>query len=253
MNIIKYLRIIKKYYKAIGFKGIIYSVKGIISGKSVLLKKGSITHPFSLRVPSSDVLVYDQIFVEEEYGAFLGIKPKLIIDAGANIGLASIYFSMKYPESKIIAIEPDRDNFNLMKKNIEPYPNIIPVLGALWDKNEMINLVDPGLGNWGFMVDRATSKQSNSSRIKGMTIDKIISDYNIEEIDILKIDIEGSEKEVFSDTTLWIDKVNVLIVELHERMKSGCNRSFYNGTNDHFIKEWHQGENVYLSKLDLHV
>jgi FkbM family methyltransferase len=160
---------------------------------------------------------------------------------------------MKYPESKIIAIEPDRDNFNLMKKNIEPYPNIIPILGALWDKNEMINLVDPGLGNWGFMVDRATSKQSNSSRIKGMTIDKIISDYNIEEIDILKIDIEGSEKEVFSDITLWIDKVNVLIVELHERMKSGCNRSFYNGTNDHFIKEWHQGENVYLSKLDLHV
>jgi hypothetical protein len=80
-----------------------------------------------------------------------------------------------------------------------------------------------------------------------MTVDKIMQDYNLEKVDILKIDIEGAEKEVFTDTSSWIEKVNSIIIELHERMKAGCNRSFYCGSNG-FDNEWKQGENVYLSR-----
>jgi hypothetical protein len=74
-----------------------------------------------------------------------------------------------------------------------------------------------------------------------------MNDYNLTSIDILKIDIEGAEKEVFEDSSLWIDKVDSLIVELHERMKPGCNRTFYCGSNG-FVDEWKNGENVYLSR-----
>ena len=84
--------------------------------------------------------------------------------------------------------------------------------------------------------------------VTAMTVDKVMLDYGLEKIDILKIDIEGAEREVFRDPTLWIDKVDALIVELHERMKPGCNRSFYKSTNDEFDHEWIQGENVYLSR-----
>ena len=66
-------------------------------------------------------------------------------------------------------------------------------------------------------------------------------------IDILKIDIEGAEKEVFSDTSAWIEKVDSIIIELHERMKPGCISSFYAGSRG-FNKEWRQGENIYLSR-----
>lgn len=83
--------------------------------------------------------------------------------------------------------------------------------------------------------------------VAAMTIDKIMKDYNIEKIDILKIDIEGAEREVFSDTSSWLERVDSIIVELHERMKTECNRSFYCGSNG-FDNEWVQGENVYLSR-----
>ncbi len=83
--------------------------------------------------------------------------------------------------------------------------------------------------------------------VRATTVDRIINDFELDKIDILKIDIEGAEREVFDDTSSWIGKVDALIVELHERIKSGCNRSFYNGSNG-FDHEWTQGENVYLAR-----
>lgn len=207
--------------------------------------------PVYLRPDTSDLATYNQIFTNQEYDFITNIPPKVIVDAGANIGLASVYFANKYPESKIIAIEPEESNFELLKKNIMPYDNIIPLHAALWDKNEEINLVDPGFGKWGFMTEKKESQEeplaSLCHLIPGMTVDRIIENYNLSRIDILKIDIEGAEREVFNDTSSWIGDVNVIIAELHERMKTGCNRSFYNGSNG-FDNEWHQGENVYLSR-----
>jgi len=166
------------------------------------------------------------------------------------VGLASIYFANKYPESKIVAIEPEESNFKLLKINVCPYANIIPLQAALWDKNEEISLVDPGLGKNGFMTEENGNKEHHGNfchHTQGKTVDRIMQDYDLQRIDILKIDIEGAEKEVFSDASSWIGKVDGVIIELHERMKSGCNCSFYNGSNG-FDDEWKQGENVYLSR-----
>ena len=83
-----------------------------------------------------------------------------------------------------------------------------------------------------------------------ITVDKVLEDFDLPQIDILKIDIEGAEKEVFSDTSAWIDRVDAIIIELHERYKRGCNRSFYCGTKG-FDFEWTRGENVFLSRGNL--
>ena len=72
-------------------------------------------------------------------------------------------------------------------------------------------------------------------------------DIILDHVDFLKIDIEGAEREVFSDTSSWIEKVDSIIIELHEHLKAGCNRSFFCGSNG-FDNEWLQGENVYLSR-----
>lgn len=244
---------IKNYFRILGLNGLLYAIKAKITNTVVFysIDKYDCKYPFTLRIPSSDVPTTKQVFINYEYDFLVEIEPKVVIDAGANIGLAAIYFANKYQNAKIIAIEPEQSNFELLKQNVEPYPNIIPVHAALWDKNEEINLVDPGLGNWGFMTenDNPSEKLSGNTchKVMAMTIDKIINDYNLDKIDILKIDIEGAEKEVFSNASSWIEKVDAIIVELHERMKAGCNRSFYCGTNG-FDNEWHQGENVYLSR-----
>lgn len=241
------------YYSRFGISGVFSAVKNKLSSSSHLLKvdKEKTKFPFYLRLQTSDVPTFDKIFIEEEYDFETTSSPKTIIDAGANIGLVSIYFANKYPKAKIIAIEPEKSNFALLKRNTSPYSNVIPVQAALWHKNEEINLVDPGLGKWGFMTEaESTSEDPHGNachRVQAITVDKIMSDYNLDTVDIFKVDVEGAEKEVFSDTSAWLSKVDSIIIELHERMKTGCNRSFYNGSNG-FVHEWTLGENVYLSK-----
>ena len=72
------------------------------------------------------------------------------MDAGANIGLASILFANRFPQAKIFAIEPEHDNFNLLADNVCTYDNIVPLHAALWGENATIHLTDPGDGAWGF-------------------------------------------------------------------------------------------------------
>lgn len=247
------LRKIKLYFKIGGVKAVLCFLKTKFRNSTVIfaVNKKDYNYPFYLRINSSDISTYKQIFVKEEYNFTVINQPKVIVDAGANIGLASIYFANKYPDAKILSIEPEKNNVELLKKNVEFYPNIIPVHAALWNKNEQIKVIDPGLGNWGFMTAKKKAVDDNGEQsyqtVKSVSIDSLMTEYNLDQIDILKIDIEGAEKEVFSDTSSWITKVNAIIIELHERMKPGCNRSFYCGSNG-FDAEWKQGENLYLSR-----
>jgi FkbM family methyltransferase len=249
------IRTIKYYRRLVGVRGTVLAIKGKITKTPSLLKidRPDIEFPFYLRVPSSDVPTFEQIFIRQDYNFDVKKTPKTIIDAGANIGLASLYFSNKFPNSNIIAIEPEESNFELLKRNIAPYANITPIRGALWHENKRINLVDPDLGKWAFMTQAQDSDEEGLGEIlhevEGMTVDTIMKEQGIEQIDILKIDIEGAEREVFRDPSSWLRKVDTLIVELHERMKSGCNRSFYNSTNS-FDDEWFQGENIYLTRSE---
>ena len=237
----------------VGVGGLLRAVRGRLLGSMVHMKvdRHDCKHPFRLRIPSSDVTTYRQVFIKREYEFNLKNTPEIIVDAGANIGLASIYFANKYPQAKIIAIEPEQSNFELLKENAAPYANIIPVQAAVWHKNEEVNLIDPGLGKWGFMTEAMHTLECHSGEachtVMGMTIDKIVQDYDLERINILKVDIEGAEKEVFSDASSWLEKVDSIVIELHECMKPGCIQSFQTGTHG-FDSEWRQGERVYLSR-----
>ena len=246
---------IKLYFRTVGFSGLLCAIKTKFTNSTVYFKlnRQDCLYPFRLRIPSSDIQTYEQVFINQEYDFLVGTQPKIIVDAGANIGLASIYFANKYPDAKILAIEPEQSNFELLKENTAPYSHVIPIQAALWNKNEEINLIDPGLGKWGFMTEIKHPSENPPGNachtVMAMTIDTIMKDYRLAKIDILKIDIEGAEKEVFSDTSSWIEKIDSIIIELHERMKTGCNRSFYCGSNG-FDNEWRQGEHIYLSRGD---
>ena len=247
------LRAVTFYYRALGIRGLLRTVRAKLASSSAhfTVVRRDCAFPFQLRVPTSDVPTYVQVFVHKEYEFRTARPPKVIVDAGANIGLASIYFANKYPDARIIAIEPEQSNFNLLKENVAPYANVFPVQAALWHRNEEINLADPGLGKWGFMTEMKDASEPIPSKmchsVRAVTVDRLMSELKLDAIDILKIDIEGAEREVFSDTSAWIASVNSLIVELHEHMKVGCIGSFYVGSRG-FDNEWKQGENLYLSR-----
>jgi len=129
-----------------------------------------------------------------------------------------------------------------------------PIRAALWHEKTEIEILDVGIGNWGFVTGESKALLKTTQKVCDMvptvTINSLMADYQISTIDILKVDIEGAEKEVFSHCNDWIGQVDSLIVELHERFKQGCNRTFYEATSG-FKEEWTRGENIYLSRGSL--
>ncbi|BBO82782.1 hypothetical protein DSCO28_33480 [Desulfosarcina ovata subsp. sediminis] len=238
------------YYITVGIRGLFLTAVALLSKKVKLIrmKRRDIMFPFILRVPTSDVPTFHQVFVAKDYDFKVITRPKIIIDAGANIGLAAIVFASRFPDAKIIAIEPEAENFSMLCDNVRPYPNIVPVQAALWNQNTQIDIIDPGLGNWGFRVNGGNADAvTTRHRVQAVTVDTILETYNLDFVDILKVDIEGAEREVFHDATAWIERVGSMIVELHENIIPGCEESFYRATK-HFGRKMAFGDNVYLSR-----
>jgi FkbM family methyltransferase len=241
---------IMAYYKMFGFGGLWYAAAARISGQHLpaIVSLPGIYHPLHLRARTTDIAIFNEVIIHSEYNWGFLFEPKVIVDAGANIGLSSIFFARKYPTAKILAIEPETGNFEILLKNVSSYPNIIPVQGALWGQNCEID-IHSGTGAWGFQTrdKNFLTPFSPLGRVRGITLDRLLDEYDIPYIDILKADIEGSEVEVFGDASRWINKVGTIIIELHDRFRSGCSRSFYAATTE-FRGEWHKGEITVVSR-----
>lgn len=202
-----------------------------------------------IRTQTSDLAVAISSLVDEEYKEIRVKEPQYILDVGANIGTSALYFNKKFPDAKIIAIEPEIDNFDILSKNTQSIENITVINAALCGTSGFRELQDRGTGSWGFTVtDVEGSATGTKQNIDCMTLCDIMSEYEIDQIDWLKMDIEGGEKEVLENAEAWIDKVNIMTVELHDRICMGCSRAFYLATQS-FKKFEKNGEKVTAYKV----
>ncbi|MEK6816484.1 MAG: FkbM family methyltransferase [Nanoarchaeota archaeon] len=202
-------------------------------------------NPLIVRQGESDIDAFVQIFVQKDYKLPIKISPELIIDGGANVGYASLWFASKYPGAAIIAVEPEASNFETLEKNTAGFSNISRIKAGIWHKNAHLKIIDSGKGKWAFTTEEAGP--SEKFDIDTITIGDILQKSRHERIGILKLDIEGAEKEVFSkDYEPWLEKVDVLIIELHDIMKEGCSERFYSAVNKYRWKEFRNGENIIL-------
>jgi FkbM family methyltransferase len=142
-------------------------------------------------------------------------KP-LIIDAGANIGAASVWFALTYPKATIVAVEPDRDNFELLKRNTIGFPSVLPINAAIASETGTLYLSDPGQGAWAYRTASQPSERSYS--VPAITIDDLMNRVEARTPFILKIDIEGAELDLFSQHTNHFDSFPIVAIELHDWM-----------------------------------
>ncbi|MFN4123537.1 MAG: FkbM family methyltransferase [Flavobacteriales bacterium] len=203
--------------------------------------------PVTIRRNSTDLPTFRQIFLDEEYRFDLK-NPKNIVDLGANVGFASIYFYKFCPDSLFIAVEPDSENFNQLLKNTAALKNITCINKAVWSSKCTLYLTkSKALGDWGVQ----TNEQQTEFPVETITIEQIISQFGLESIDVLKMDIETAEEEVFRDAK-WLNKVKVLIVETHDRFKPASSNNFIKAIakldkfNIHL-----SGENIVIYNLSL--
>jgi FkbM family methyltransferase len=155
----------------------------------------------------------------------------LIIDAGANIGASPLFFSLRYPSSRVVAIEPEPNNCKLLRRNCASR-DVVLLEGAIGsDKSKafLVNpgLIDPGLIDWGFRVG-----STGSYPVIVFTVDEILNDpANAACFPfICKIDIEGGEATLFEKNTEWLDLFPLVIIELHDWMLPG------EGNSRNFLK-----------------
>lgn len=206
--------------------------------------------PFAYRPDDSPIIV--SIFEQQEY--LLPIKkfqPKLILDCGGNIGCAAVYFANEYPNAQIYSIEPEKNNFKLLTFNTNFYDNVHPIRSALWDKETFIRVEDKGFGLAGYMTSE--TKNNDPNALRTTTVSKLLADSGFKEIDLLKIDIEGAEKEVFGAPNVdeWLPKVKVLVIELHDRMKRGCSYEVFKAVSKYKWFFAFRGENLIFIRNEL--
>lgn len=207
----------------------------------------------SVRLGTSDVSVFQEVFLDEVYDlAFLNLNPKIIVDGGAYVGFTSIFFAHAYPQARIFAIEPEERNFQMLLRNTKFYPNIIPIHVALWTREGKLQITDgPNAEKSAFQVVEWT-KEKPLETVEALTMDKLLTIAKTNTIDILKLDIEGAEIELFSaNYENWLEKTNAIIIELHDRIRKGCSETFYNATDRYYFRKEERKGHVILFKTTL--
>jgi FkbM family methyltransferase len=196
-------------------------------GKHILLRTRDAQYPLYARQSTSDLEVFEQIFVHKEYSSLDDMKPKVIVDCGAYVGYSTVYFLNKFPASRVVAIEADGDNFLVCKLNLSPYEHRVTLLhSAIWSRSGGVVVVRGKYRDgreWANQVRECISGEI--ADVKAVDFLSLMDNAGLNEVDLLKIDIEGAERIVFTgDCEPWLDRVRNIVIELHD---SECRSVFF--------------------------
>lgn len=244
MEVLRRFRRFRSYVTAFGLRNALLFALDRVLRRTKIRSLTISGEDLQVRSNTSDLIVAISSLMEGEYDNVECVCPSVIIDAGANIGTSAIAFARRFPKSRVFAIEPENENYELLRKNTAPYMNIFPIKAAIWGEEQVRSIRSRFTGPWGYTISETEdAAEPTGQSIRCVTVESILQAYDLEWIDILKMDIEGGEKSVFDACGRWIDKVGVLVVELHDRISMGCSRSFYLATKGFERFEKH-GEKV---------
>ena len=111
--------------------------------------------------------MFVHVFRWGEYAWEFAESPQVIVDAGAYTGLSTAFFALRYPAAKIIAIEPDEANFELLLRNTAAFANVQAVRAALWVESGSVVLADPRVRPVGPPAGRAGRGRAGPGRDPG--------------------------------------------------------------------------------------
>jgi FkbM family methyltransferase len=178
---------------------------------------------------------------------------RFIVDAGANIGDETIRFRHFHPAATIVALEANPENFQILKKNFSGDPNAVTILKGLWS-HECDLKITPNGSNEAFSVSEVPD---GTGDIQAVSVDSLLAFHfsngsRFAEIDILKLDIEGAEYQVFSKNyESWIRKVKVIIVECSDYERPGTVMTIFRALSSLDFRVHICGENLVIIRNDV--
>jgi FkbM family methyltransferase len=166
--------------------------------------------------------LFVEIFVNNQYYFKSDTNEPVIIDCGANIGIATLYFNYIHPRAKVLSFEPDPGTFSLLKKNIET--------NNLKNTTAMNNAVSNTTGSMNFFNNEQDGSPVMSAhnerggdkmiQVQSVRLSEIINE-SYKKVDFLKIDVEGSEGLVLEDLNKnrSLTKIEKIVIEYHHNLK----------------------------------
>lgn len=207
------------------------------------IKKGSIRvpfieHPFKIcHNDFADNQIFNYVILRKCYWG-IGDKKEVhrIIDLGAHIGLSAISFLSEYPNAELLVVEPDPDNFKMLVENTSLYNSqkerVYHYNTAVYGQETELFLRNPKTGSHGFQMSEENI-DGKGKAASVVTINGLLERHKWNKVDIIKINIEGAEKELFESNTEWIAHTKCLIVETHDRFKDDCTKSLFNALKNY--------------------
>jgi FkbM family methyltransferase len=210
--------------------------------------------PIHLRSGESDVATVRQIFLHGEYELRETIHARVaarytdimgsgrtpvIVDAGANIGAASLSFRKKFPGAAIVAVEPDAENLRMLKLNLKGHQDVFVVAAAVGCRDGFVKIEEHGQA-W------ASRTKRDSGGVPIITMARAFARVKNGIPFIAKIDIEGFESDLFTENTDWLNEVYLVAIEPHDWLLPGerTSRAFQAAMGQRDFEIFVSGENL---------
>ena len=165
--------------------------------------------------------IMEELWKSRIYDPYLPVKKEgsVALDIGANVGLVSYYFAQHF--GKVYSMEPSSEHFGnfISMINFNKLTNVTPVQKALYIENGKFGFGGPKDNTTMRSLHMATWQDGKpEEQVETITLEKLFEDYKIEHVNLMKLDIEGSEHEVLSHPTFKkvAGKIDTIIVERHQ-------------------------------------
>lgn len=183
------------------------------------LSFGSVPRLLSMRTFTGDIDIFYEVLWKKIYDRLPKDTEKkyTIIDLGANIGITSLFFSRKYSYARVYGIEPDPDNFELLLNNMKveiSEKRFFPIHAAIAARDGLAYI---------HKSEKAYNTTISINEVSELTVrmidlNSLFSELKVSTVDLLKVDIEGMEMEIFSGNTSFLQLVNNIVIECHSPM-----------------------------------
>ena len=164
----------------------------------------------------ADLFIYSEVFEHECYALPLRNPPATILDLGANIGLAAVYFARAFPAARLACVEPDPDNFRVLRRNLDLNGVAAEAVSAAVHNEDGAVTMARAASAYGHRVaDVRTQGSAGRYEVAAVTVPTLLARLGWERIGLAKIDIEGHETTLLAEPCDWLHRVDALCLEYH--------------------------------------